>query len=244
MTLTGGSEPVLSPLASPINDILGLSVDATYLAHLVTSYPFLWCAVNATASSCHEPKANGSSKDGQTPTERAALTPNLLAAQTDVEDWLGAGLPGRFLEAAGDAEQGRLSSLLGAYVEGIVRNPDPMPDEVGDLPTLATWALEQLLHRRRIAVCGCQLCWRPWIVPERYPQVFCQRPRPGRSQSCHESARERAWGKANAPWRREYKKLHERVRTDTLSDELFTAWKSENNAASWVPFDDWMSKKC
>jgi hypothetical protein len=202
------------PLSAAIDDMLGLSVESSYLAHLAASYPGLWA---------HE--------DAQT---------RMRLVRRDVAAWIETGLSVDFEFAVRTAEQGHLSDRLAPYVARIGRRPGPAPDEVNDLPTLATWALDALTRRRHLRLGRCRVCGLLWIPPENGRDVGCRRPRPGLSASCFQVRRQQRFEAARGGWRREYKKLHERVRQQALSEELFDAWKGENSARSWTRFDQWI----
>jgi hypothetical protein len=209
--------------------MLGLSIEPPYLAYLLASYPGLWWSKTHAEHGQSGRTNTSGGKEG--------------VIRKDVEVWLEAGLPTLFEQAVREATNRRLSSKLATYVAGIVRNPSPLGDEVGDLPTLAAWALDHLLRRRCVMLCVCDLCGRPWILPERHPEIFCHRPRPGLRLSCFEAARQERWARLNRDWRREYKKLHERTRAGSLSPALFDAWRGENKPSSWVPLEKWISGK-
>jgi hypothetical protein len=227
-TASGVSESVL-PLASPVNDVLGLSLDECYLAHLLSSYSEFWIQ----GGDGTQPAMSRDLRD----LDHASSA--FQAARRDVDSWLDAEVSVIFTEAVQASEQGRLSAKLAPYIERIVRNPRQQPDEVSDLPTLATWALEELLRRRRVTLHRCRLCRRYWVPPQRNPDAVCRRPQPSRKLSCYEKSRQLEWAIANGDWRREYKKLHERVRAGSLPRELFESWKAENRPESWRPFHVW-----
>jgi len=167
--------------------------------------------------------------------------PRLQEAETSVREWLAAGVPCLFAEATEAASRGSLSPSIISYTAAVVRRAAPDSDEVNDLPALGAWALERLLERRAVVVRPCSSCGRPWIPPTRYPHNLCHRPRPGFRLSCFEVNRQSRWASRNRDWRREYKKLHERVRAGTLPAETFKAWRAANTPSSWHPLEDWIA---
>jgi hypothetical protein len=219
----------LLALTAPIDDLLGLRSDGGYAAIIGLRYiPLRW----------------GERELAQLPLEQENLLEALETWQVEVEQqirgWLDDGLPDLFLDAVREAaEGGTLSATLAPYVARIVRRPAPKRDEVPDLPTLATWALDHLMRRSQIEARTCPTCDYPWLAVDSDHDVYCTRPMPGKLRSCRETHHQQAFEETQREWRREYKKLHERKSRGTLPAEEFAAWRAANRPSAWLPFEDW-----
>jgi hypothetical protein len=228
------------PLTAPINDLLGLRDEWHYAVHLESNYGSFWPDewIDLPA---------GFDSSGLTDHE---LGTQAAAAQIDrIRDEIQAlrrrKIPDRFLAACQQAEQGHLSARLAGFLERIVHRAGVEPDEVpeADLPTLATWALDQALRQRPLELRECPLCKRPWIASPEQPSPYCDRPYPGRSMSCRGLKKDEHFRESQRDWRREYKRLYERRKRGTLSEADWRAWRAENDADAWFPFDEWQKRR-
>ena len=205
------------PLSAAVDDMLGLSADSSYVSHLSASYPGLWV--------------------GEAVRRREG------AVRNDVAAWLKACLPADFESAVRVAAEGRLSDQLTPYFAQIRRRPGSTPDEVDDLATLATWALDALMRRRQLQLGTCPVCGRLWIPPDEDREIGCRRPRPGLRAPCYAVMRQRLYMANRNEWRREYKKLHWRLQHGLLSAASFAEWRAENSPTAWTSFDSWVAQK-
>lgn len=219
----------LLALTAPIDDLLGLRSDSRYAAIIGLRYrPLRWGERELPQLLREQPNL------------LKALDTWRVAVEQRIRDWLDDGLPDLFLDAIREAaDAGTLSTTLVPYLGQIVRRPAPKRDEVPDLPTLATWALDQLMRRSQIEVRTCPTCDYPWLAVDSDHDVYCTRPTPGKLRSCREIHNQRAFEEAQREWRREYKKLHERKSRGTLPVEEFAAWRAANRPSFWLPFEEW-----
>jgi hypothetical protein len=229
------------PLTSPINDLIGLRTDHTYNVHLYDAYFSSW----PTAWFEHAPHVLGADDEAASDSGRDSEENLLDNVYEAMRKWRDERLPRLFLDAARRAESGHYSGKLGPHFERVERHPDGIPDEIpdGDLPALAAWTLDQALRLWPLRVVECPRCRLPWLTQTTQVNPFCLRPAPDMHTSCRTLAREQQYRTDHRPWRREYKRLHERTRRGTLSEHAFTAWKAGNAAGvegiDWQPYDQW-----
>jgi Family of unknown function (DUF6076) len=228
------------PLTQPVNDLLGLRDEWDYAVQLDSNYGSFWpdewmdlpADFDSTGLTDHD------------------LADEARAAQIDriadeIRELRRRKLPDTFLAACKQAEQGHFSVTLAGFLEQITRRPGDEPDEVpeADLPTLATWALDQALRQRPVEVRECPLCKRPWLASPEQPSPYCDRPYPGRSMSCRALKKDEHFRESQRDWRREYKRLHERRKRGTLSEADWQAWRADNNPDDWYAFDEWQRRR-
>jgi Family of unknown function (DUF6076) len=228
------------PLTAPVNDLLGLRADWPYAVHLHSNYGSFWPDEWLDLPVEFDPRGLTAHELGI-----EAQGAQLERIQDEVRALRRRKLPDTFLAACKQAEQGHLSADLAGFLERIVRRPGQEPDEVpeADLPTLATWALDQALRERPLELRECPLCKRPWIASPEQPSPYCDRPYPGRSMSCRALKKDEHFRESQRDWRREYKRLHERRKRGTLTEADWRAWRAENNPDAWYPFDEWQKRR-
>lgn len=242
------------PLTSPINDLIGLRADAEYAAHVAETYKGFWPDEWQQWFQYAPPPAqpftiDAALDDGMDWLDilehwRETLERNLLVTFGNWQH-----MSELFLDAAELAETGSYSAKLADSFELIKRQPGDTPDEIpdGDLPALAAWALDQALRLWPLKLVSCPGCHIPWLTAADQENPYCLRPAPYHSTSCRALARERQYRADTSPWRREYKRLHERARRGTLSEHDLTAWKTDNAAGvkgiDWQPYDEWQQAR-
>lgn len=233
--LGASGKPV--PLVAPVSDLLGLRADWQYAVRLHSTYGPFWPEIGVTVRSGKE----------------AVRVDLAVEAETARIEWISAEaarlrkreLPRLFLDASRLAAEGRLSAKLAPFLERVLRRPGEEPDDVpdGDLPALAAWALDEVLRISRVEVRNCPLCKVPWVASATQPSPYCERPFPGRHMSCRELKKDEHFRESQRDWRREYKRVHERVRRGTVSDAEWEAWRKQNSPGAWIAFDTWIERK-
>jgi hypothetical protein len=223
--------PTVEPLPTPINDLIALRPEGTYIAYLETSYKW--------------PQAWNDEIADRYPSQEA-LEANYGVALLELIGeqagrWRRRRLPDLFLAAAERATQGHLSARVAAHLERVHYRPEPEPDEVpdGDVPALAAWALNEALRLRPLKLFTCPLCQSPWLGTPEQDNPYCLRPAPRVHTPCRTLERNRRFREERGDWRREYKRLHERRRRGTLSEQDWEAWTRENAPSHWAPFETW-----
>jgi hypothetical protein len=153
-------------------------------------------------------------------------------------------LQATFHAAALAAADGRLSETLGRYLAGLRRLPDGTV-EVDDLPTLAAWALDELLRSGPVRIRVCASCELPF-VPER-DEEFCYRPAPGASFKCGDRAAEQRYKAAHGDFHRQRRRLYDRMKRGTLAPKTYEEWLAANRPGplgdTWIAFADWQAGK-
>lgn len=235
------SAPVTSGLLAPVNDLIGLRDDREYAAHLHDNYKSF--SRDAWTREIAAKRRTRPAGEGDLPTDVEAAVLDQLTKT--LRRWKRQGVPGVFLQAARQAEQGRLSAKLAPYLARIVRHPGDQPDEVpdGDLAALATWALDEALRLKPLQVRRCALCKLPWITDTSQRSHYCQRPAPGRRMTCRKAMKDEHFRERQRAWRLEYKRLHERRNRGTLGQYDWQAWRAANSPEEWLPFEEWSQQR-
>jgi hypothetical protein len=235
----GGSQ--VRPLTAPVNDLIGLRLETNYDLHLQDQYFQLWPITwfDQTPAALRDRRARG---EGLPADDEDAWQETLIwNVGEQATAWRDLGMPRLFLEAARRAAQGHFSARLAPHYERIRRQPaensDAIPD--GDLPTLAAWALDQALRLQPLAIVVCPRCHIPWLTASGEDSPYCQRPAPGHDSTCRELRKAELFRERQGPWRREYKRLHEKTRRGTLSQQAFAAWNAANTPGQWQPYEEW-----
>src|SRR5262245_15041504 len=153
------------------------------------------------------------------------------------------GLPERFLHSAAQAAKGQLDEQLVPYLLTIRRRPYPQYDKLtDDLPTLAAWVLDLLPRFRAFEIKLCTRCGFPRLVFEGEAD-FCRRPAPGHTTRCANLERERRFREDRRAWRREYQRLHDRLRRGSLSEHDWQAWRAGNTVENWARYEEWQAAR-
>jgi Family of unknown function (DUF6076) len=175
---------------------------------------------------------------------RAQYGAKLIDSDDQLADWQQTSLPELFLDAAHKASQGVLAEELIPYLLKIRRRPLPLGDELpDDLPTLAAWLLDLLPRLKSFDVKPCALCHLPRLALVGEQSDYCRRPSPGHSTTCSNLERERRFRDERRLWRREYQRLHDRLRRGSLSETEWQAWKNDNSPQSWRPYEPWQAAR-
>jgi len=222
-----GGESV-RPLLSPINDLIALRPETTYDLYLYDQYWTFW------------PADWFEQLDGDVNVEKLVNHISDQAAR-----WRRRRYHKLFLAAAQDATERKLSASLAPHLEKIRWLPGNQDDNVpdGDLPALAVYTLIRALELRPLDLVECPRCRIPWLTTtdaDRNP--FCLRPSLGQLTTCRQLHKEEQFRTRHGDWRREYKRLHERLRRGSLSETELMAWRAENTLESWQPFELWQTQ--
>jgi hypothetical protein len=148
-----------------------------------------------------------------------------------------------FLDAAGGAVKGKLSAGIAPHIERL-RFADDGSVAVRDFEALAAWSLLESIRRQPLKLFTCPNCKGKWLGTPGGSR-YCQRVAPGLSKDCRTVAYEKrvAGDKEYGRYRREYKKLTERMRRDDSAVTDVMHWRAENTPASWLPFDEWRARR-
>jgi hypothetical protein len=113
-----------------------------------------------------------------------------------------------------------------------------------NLLALATWALIMIIQRERVRLTTCPSCNTPWLAPLD-GSVFCARPAPGHTRSCHDVQKEKELHERPeyAAYRREYKRIAAAARRGSIDRDDVNTWRTDNNSHAWKTFDDWKNVK-
>lgn len=223
----GAGQSVMSP-TKPANDLIGLRDDEGYLVHLAMTDYFSFWPWGADAQ-----------------TRREDFDEALFAGlEGEIAVWTKGRLPSLFLRGARQAaEEGHFSAKLAPHYERATlraEQADEVPD--GDLPALAAWGLQEALHLRPLEVRECPLCKVPWLADADQPSSYCTRPYPGKQMTCRALKKDEDFRENRGDWRREYKRVYERVKRGTLSEEVWERWRADNSPDAWHPLETWLKK--
>jgi Zn-finger nucleic acid-binding protein len=147
-------------------------------------------------------------------------------------------LRGEFTEAAKLAAQGRISQKIASHLQRVRFAGNGGASDVPDVAALAAWCLVELIRRMPLKLKRCPTCRRPWLDTPGGSR-YCERRAPGQARDCRTLAKEKQLTSDSnyRAYRREYKRLDDAFRRKTISAQDLVAWRAENSAHSWAPFD-------
>ena len=115
---------------------------------------------------------------------------------------------------------------------------------VPSLPVLGAWSLERSVQRPDVAVMACESCAGLFFGRPQDEPWFCDRPSPKQLVTCKQKEARRRFDEERAGWTRAYRAAHARKQRGTVSQEVWDAWRSQNEPGKegedWRTLDDWV----
>ncbi len=237
-----GSETALVAMASPLDLLLGQDGSAARALSLASALGLDWTArklragrrlreaeVVATVRTALDERAS----DLQDLREAAETLLNVNlgddrdheAPAMTVEEWI--------------TQRDRAMVLMARLLEGVRLRPaisDRVIDAHESDDPLSLAAVEALLMgRRRRPLWECRHCGLPFVQAERVDQFYCRRPAPGDPRrTCAVLGPQRQYaqniGALEAAYRREYKRLDNRVRRGRFTRAALDQWRQRARA--------------
>jgi hypothetical protein len=145
-----------------------------------------------------------------------------------------------FYGAAKAATKGHVAKSIAEHLERLRFSADGALTDVPDFAALAAWSVLEAVRRQQLRLRTCPTCKRKWLSAADERSRYCQRWAPGQMKDCRTLAHERKLaGSGYASYRREYNRITEAHRRGSLSTKDLFAWRDDNDATNWTPYEQW-----
>jgi len=222
-------------LTRPVNDLMGLRDEPTYLEWLKRN----WGDLAPSPALVKELLAGGG---------RARKRPDRHHHDRSFVATLG--------ELAAQTSEPSVAGIdyewLAPFLTQVLFHFGHREIEVPSLSVLAAWALDHHIHRalsHRDAdyVAACDHCNRLWFGRPRADFRYCDRPAPGLTMTCAQLHAHERFARERVEWSKEYRKIMARKVRGTVSEGEFRLWKASckpgERGKDWIPFDEWKAQK-